>query len=1044
MIIVSRSCAKRVLCTGALSLTVGFAVAAGGGNPPAVAATYGELPLSFEANEGQSDARVRFLSHGEGYSLFLSDSGAVLSLAADSAADQGRVIRMEFIRSGPTPQVSGESSLPGKANYFVGQDPSRWHTNIPTFSRVKYTGVYPGVDLVYYGDQGFHGRHSSRQGQLEYDFLVAPGADPRHIRFRLTGADAVRLRENGDLVVAAGRQQLSFGKPAIYQDINGQRKRVRGAFTLLRGDAVGFRLGSYDHRQPLIIDPVLVYSTYVGGSGGSASNAIAVDASGYAYIAGIAYSADFPVTPGGYQTSLRSKAGSAFVCKMNQAGTALVYCTFLGGSNDQAGGFSGDTAYGLAIDSGGNAYVAGQTTSTDFPITSGAAQTTNTATSPNNGSSFITKLNPSGSALVYSTFLNGAAILSLAIDSAGSAYATGDCWEGLAVTAGAFQTRFPIPGSANQQVAPFVTKLNAAGSALAYSTYLGGTSGDVARQIAVDASGDAFVVGTASSTDFPVTSGAYQTTNHSTPMYGNVPGNAFVAKLNPGGSALVYATYLGGSVGDDGVGVAIDGAGDAFVTGSTQSTDFPVTPGALQTIFTTTQSPPYSDCTFIVPGGEMDAFVSKLNPAGSELLYSTYLAGSGTWVEAAIAGTITCSNTGDAGTAVAADGAGNAYVTGSAASQDFPVTALAYQPGNRAAAGSTNLFITKLNPAGNSLVYSTYLGGSSNNDGDAPTGIALDASANIYVTGSAQSTDFPVTPGAFQTQNPYVSSIVVPASGFISKLAPPSSTLLIPKVAVTPTASIILVSQSLAVAISVTGTGPTPTGTVTLTSGSYASASTLLVSGKATIIVPANALVAGVDTLTAKYTPNTSSSSIYSSASGTASESVAAVLPVYSGGQLSLPAVSIGNASYTDMVVTIASIVSGPSGTSPRSSVSSYDPATGELTVPAVTAGATTYYNVVGRVRSLVSIGSVAGADVYDGIDLDIAYVEVGPTVYDNVVVKLGRLVGLAGGMPAATLDQYDAISRQLLIPSVEYGGKVYTNVTITVGTIVSVNGGPP
>jgi hypothetical protein len=202
MIIVSRSCAKRVLCTGALSLTVGFAVAAGGGNPPAVAATYGELPLSFEANEGQSDARVRFLSHGEGYSLFLSDSGAVLSLAADSAADQGRVIRMEFIRSGPTPQVSGESSLPGKANYFVGQDPSRWHTNIPTFSRVKYTGVYPGVDLVYYGDQGFHGRHSSRQGQLEYDFLVAPGADPRHIRFRLTGADAVRLRENGDLVVA--------------------------------------------------------------------------------------------------------------------------------------------------------------------------------------------------------------------------------------------------------------------------------------------------------------------------------------------------------------------------------------------------------------------------------------------------------------------------------------------------------------------------------------------------------------------------------------------------------------------------------------------------------------------------------------------------------------------------------------------------------------------------------------------------------------------------------------------------------------------------
>ncbi len=834
--------------------------------PASKAENYGRLPLSFEANQGQTDSRVRFLSRGEGYALFLTDSGATLSLA------ESRSIRMDLPQSIAPSQIEGEIRLAGTANYFIGNKPANWRSNIPTYSRVKYTGVYPGIDLVYYGNQS----------QLEYDFLVAPGADPGRIRLRLSGADTLHIGKNGDLIVSAGNSEIAFRKPVIYQQIDGERKPVHGDFALLSDNTVGFRLGRFDRREPLVIDPVLVYSTYVGGSGGSIANAIAVDADGDTYIAGAAFSADFPVTDGAYQTADKGKYGTAFVCKMNPTGTALVYCTFLGGSDDQ--GFSYDQAYGLAIDSEGDAYVAGQTSSSDFPITNGAAQTTNTGKNANQGSSFITKLNPTGSALVYSTFLNGAQISALAVDHSGNAYTTGTCLAALTVTAGAFQTKFPVPSSDEGQIAPFVTKLNAAGSELAYSTYLGGSSGDVAKAITVDDSGNAFIVGTSYSDDYPVTPGAYQTSNRSVLANGAIAGNAYLTKLNPAGSELVYSTYLGGTVQETGSGVAIDSAGDAFITGTTESSDFPVTKGAFQTVYSSASaSPPFSDCDYIILFSG-DGFVTKLNPAGSALLYSTYLAGSNTWYENGSSPFVNCSTVGDSGTAIAVDGAGNAYITGQAGSDDFPVTALAYQPTNHAPAGSTNLFITKLNPAGTSLVYSTYLGGSTNNGGDAPTAIALDAADNIYLTGFAQSTDFPVTVGAFQTKNPYNSTSINPANGFISKITPPSTTLLTPKVTVAPASASIAVTQTLAVAVTVTGTGPTPTGTVTLTSGTYKSATTKLVSGKVTITVPANSLASGSDTLTVKYSPDTASSTIYLSATGTATETVtagAAAAPVF-------------------------------------------------------------------------------------------------------------------------------------------------------------------
>ena len=845
------------------------------GNPvrraePTAADRYGRLPLSFEANLGQSDPQVRFLARGEGYSLFFTGSGAALSLPNRHS------IRMQLTHSSATARVSGEDQLSGIANYFLGNDPANWHRNIPTYSRVKYSSVYPGIDLAYYGAQEQGG-----QNQLEYDFLVAPGANPGDIRFRLTGADRLRVNGDGDLLVSAGDREISFRKPLIYQETDGQREPVHGGFALLHGDTVGFRLGSYDHGKPLVIDPVLVYSTYIGDTGGASSNAIAVDAEGYAYIAGIAESTDFPVTTGAYQTKLKGGSGNAFVCKMNQAGTALVYCTFLGGSNDQESGVYPDTASAVAIDAQGDAYVAGETTSTDFPTTASVVQPTNTNESPNGGSSFVSKLSPTGNALVYSTYLNSAIIAGLAIDSSGNAYVTGDCWNSLAVTAGAFQTKFPIPNSTNLYTTPFVTKLNSTASALVYSTFLGGTTEDSSYGIAVDASGDAFVVGSAFSTDFPVTAGAFQKTNHAKTKQYFIAGNGFLAKLNPAGSGLVYSTYFGGSVADTGTSVAIDSAGDAFVTGSTSSTDFPVTTGVFQPVYSTTVKPPFTDCTTVVAGG-VDSFVTKFNPTGSALLYSTFLAGTGVWRESGPVGSVFCSCDGDYGLAIAIDGTGNAYVTGTATSKDFPVTAQAYQTTNRAPSGTVNVFVSKLNDVGTSLLYSTYLGGTSAS-GDAPGGLAVDAADNIYVTGDAESTNFPVTAGAFQVKDPLVSSALYLGSGFLSKLTPPSGNLLTPKVAVAPASASIQVSQALAVTVTVSGTGATPTGSVTLSSGTYASVATKLGSGKASITIPAKALASGKDTLTAKYTPDAASTSVYATATGTATETVTpntAIAPV--------------------------------------------------------------------------------------------------------------------------------------------------------------------
>jgi hypothetical protein len=684
---------------------------------------YGKTALSFEANQGQTDQQVRFLTRGINYTLFLTRDSAVLALhngdsvserhlargssesphphirASDSkpfAADErpramDAVFSMKLAGANANASVMGLDELPGKSNYFLGGDPRKWRSNVPTYAKVKYANVYPGVDLVYYGNQR----------QLEYDFVIQAGADPGVIR--LGFSDAVRVDKSGDLVVGG---EVVFHKPVVYQPANNQgqvAKELReGKYVVRNNRQVTFQVARYDKTRPLVIDPTLVYSTYLGGSDHEAGADIVVDASGNTYITGYTMSINFPVTHGVVQPKLGGMGGptsNAFVSKLNATGSALLYSTYLGGIN-----FSRGRA--ITVDASGNAYVTGWTASDNFPTTAGALQTTSGG---GYDDAFVSKLNATGSELLYSTYLGGSSYdegRGIAIDAFGNAYITGLTYSSnFPTTAGSFQTTCELEDA-------FVAKLNAAGSGLLYSTYLGGDSYDESHGIVIDASGNAYVTGVTYSSDFPTTPGAFQTA-----IGGGF--DAFVSKLNAAGSALVYSTYLGGSSDDAGFGIAVNGPGDAFVTGHTYSSDFPTTPGALQT-----QSGG--------GGGYDDAFVGKLNSTGSALIYSTYLGGSGD----------------DVGFGIKVDAAGNAYITGGTFSTNFPTTTGAVQ---RTFGGFNDAFAGELNSAGSALGYSTYLGGNNVNQG---FGVAVDAAGDMYVTGDTFSSNFPTTPGAFQVTPP--------------------------------------------------------------------------------------------------------------------------------------------------------------------------------------------------------------------------------------------------------------------------------------------------
>ncbi len=655
-----------------------------------LAGSYGKLPLSFERNAGQTDASVRFLSRGPGYALFLTGNEAVLSLQKRShpqtktpqaktpglaslfGRPRGRkpisppaAFRMTLAGANPKATVTGLDELPGKSNYFIGKDPAKWRTKVPSYAKVKYQNVYRGIDLVYYGNPQ----------QLEYDFVVAPGADPKAISLDVAairssadgGRRAPRIDANGDLVIRAGEDEVRLHKPMVYQaavskeDAGSARHFVDGRYVLKGNNRVSFEVSSYDPHKTLVIDPVLVYSTYLGGSYSDEGSGIAVDSLGSAYVTGMTDSTDFPtahplqaVAEGNYD---------AFVAKLNPAGSALVYSTYLGGSNYDYGS-------GIAVDSAGNAYITGVTYSTDFPIASPLQAVCGCGAYF--GDAFVAKVNPAGSALVYSTYLGGSSDEfghGIAVDPAGDAYITGG------TSSTDFPTAKPLQAISGGDTDVFVSKLNPAGSALVYSTYLGGSSGDEGSGIAVDSAEDAYVTGITLSTDFP-TANPLQAKFGGGPIIGGgrggppptPTGDGFVAKLNPTGSALVYSTYLGGSGSDSGNGIAVDSAGNAYVTGATDSFTF-----AGSNDFPTANPLQAAD------GGNSDAFVAKLNPTGSALVYSSFLGGISA----------------DGGYGIAVDSAGNAYVTGFTTSTNFP-TANALQP----ISNNYDAFVTKIDFGG--------------------------------------------------------------------------------------------------------------------------------------------------------------------------------------------------------------------------------------------------------------------------------------------------------------------------------------------------------
>ena len=696
---------------------------------PRIAAGYGRLPLQFEPNQGQTDPRVRFLSRTSGGTLFLTDSEAVLVLAGSAKCEvrsakarpplrtphsalrtSGTVLRMKLLGAAGRPTFAAEERLPGVANYFIGKDPKKWRSNIPTYKKARFRGVYPGIDVVYYGSQ---------DGRLEYDFLVAAGADPKRISLAFEGAEKTAVDAAGDLVLHAGGHQVRFRKPRVYQEIAGRQVDVAAGWELgpefrvqgsgLRPGLAGcdvrhasriarqsgnrkskienrksahFHLAAYDRTRPLVIDPVLAYSTCLGGASDDCSLGIAVDGQGCAYVTGYAGSTDFPAVGG---TQNHGGAYDAFVAKLSADGTSLAYSTCLGGVDYDAG-------YGIAVDVQGCAYVVGSTASADFAVVGGTAP-------PANGKEhvFVTKLAADGALLLYSTCLGGRSNdwgWGIALDALGCAYVTGYT----------HSADFPITSGGTAPVGngpadAFVAKLSPVGSSLDYCTCLGGSNEDGGHGIAVDGQGCAYVAGCTWSSDFPVAAGG--TAAHGSGP--SPPSDAFVAKFSPAGTSVAYSTCLGGASWDYGNGIAVDAQGGVYVTGSTVSPDFPVTVGG---------APSHGD----------DAFVARLSWDGTApvLVYSTCL-GYGH------------------GNSIVVDPQGCTYVTG-AAGPGFPVTV-----GGTAHQGVLwDAFVVKLSADGASLIRSTCLGGATEDQG---YGIAVDGQGCAYVTGFTNSPDYPITEG---------------------------------------------------------------------------------------------------------------------------------------------------------------------------------------------------------------------------------------------------------------------------------------------------------
>jgi hypothetical protein len=651
---------------------------------------HARLPLSFEANTGQYADDVRFLARGNGYALWLTPGEAVLSLAApaqgaragDAVPRQDHALRMQVVNANLEARTDGEERLPGVVNHYRGSDPARWRTGVPTFARVRYSSVYPGIDLVYYG----------REGRLEYDFEVGPGADPSLIALRFAGAGSLRLAEDGSLVLGIAGRELRWDAPALYQAVDGRHVPVAGSYRLLAdasagAHAVGFTVASYDRTRPLVIDPVLAYSTFLGGTDDDHAFKVAVDESNHAYATGFTYSADFPVANAAQAVLAGSQ--DVFVTKMDKTGTALVYSTFLGGSAFEVG-------RGITLDGSRNAYLTGNTSSTDFPVTPGAYDTVHNG----NNDVFVVKLDSAGQ-IVYGTYVGSDGNEQgedIAVEN-GRAYVAGYTDDSsFPTTMGAYDTAYN--GGAFDG---FVFRLGPAGAVLSYSTFLGGSSYDYVYAITL--SGDeAYVTGRTTSANFPVLAG-YD-------MVYNNAGDAFVTHLAGGGGALVASTFLGGTGSDTAYDITLGAAGHAFVTGGTASANYPTTAGAYD----------------VALAGASDVFVTKLNGALAALTYSTYIGGDGN----------------ESGRGIAANAFAGALVAGITDSVNFPTV----NPTQAAfGGGALDAFALRVTPTGDGINFSTYLGGPGY---DLGYDLALDGCGQAYVVGKAGD-GFPTTTGAFDT-----------------------------------------------------------------------------------------------------------------------------------------------------------------------------------------------------------------------------------------------------------------------------------------------------
>jgi hypothetical protein len=683
---------------------------------------YGSLPLSFEANQGQAGRAVRFLSKGRGYTAFLTGNGMILSLRPSEAAalhspgstapQSPTVLQFSLIGATDNVSVSGEDPQPGKVNYFFGSNPSQWRTNVTTYGRIRYHNVYPGIDLIYYGNNR----------QLEYDFAVSPSANASQIQFQIQGAKSINLDANGNLVLDTGNGQLTFTTPTVYQEADGTRTPVRGRYILKDSTHIGFDLTGVDPAKPTVIDPVLVYGTFLGGSGDDEASSIAVDSGGNVYLTGYTDSTDFPLAVMG---ALPTGNPHVFVAKLDPSGSTLLYADYIGGNAYEQGS-------AISVDSAGEVYVTGSTASSNFPLVNPYQ-----ATYPGGYNGFLTKVSSDGSTLLYSTYFGGNGTDSpaaIVLDNSADILIAGSTSSTNLPTANAYQSTASANQGGHFGTYGFLTEFSPGGSSLVYSTYFAGNynfsfacgSGfcwpspySAIAGLAVDSLDNAYVGGGTNTYNFPTTSGAYQTSINN--PQNNLAG--FLAKFN-GSGTLIYSSYLDESSGISTTinAVAVDEAGSAYVTGGAFSDGtFPVT--------STTICDPsvyFSACGF--------GFVTKFDSGATSLLYSTFLG----------------PNNLSTPVAIALDSNRNAYVVGSTISEQYSlangIEGFSTE-GSQHQAFDYDVLLAEVDAQASSQLLATYIGGSGNNVG---LSMALDATNNIYVTGSTDSIDFPVTQGSFQ------------------------------------------------------------------------------------------------------------------------------------------------------------------------------------------------------------------------------------------------------------------------------------------------------